>query len=420
MKKVKVVLIGASTRGIIYTDVMAKHPEKFQVVAVADPSVTRREYIKNTHNIPDDMCFDDFKPLLKLGKIADVALIATQDSLHFEPSMMAISLGYDLLLEKPIAPTPIECAKIAKHANDMGSKVIICHVLRFTPFFMTLKDIIDSGKIGRIINIDHIEGVGNDHYVHSFVRGNWNSSKNSSPMLLQKSCHDIDLLQWLVGKKCKSVTSCGMLTYFKKENAPQGSADRCMDCKLQDSCCYGAKKMYLESDDNVWFRPACTNKVNPTDEDVLCSLNTTQYGKCVFKCDNDVVDHQTVSMEFEDGILCTFTMSAFAGMERHTFIMGTKGHIKTTASSDKIEVFNHATKETEYIKVPDEIKMGAHGGGDSGIIDALYEVINGTYKGKSVCSIEQSKDNHMTVFAAEKARETGTVVSLDDFVKDYI
>ncbi len=419
MNKVKVILIGASTRGIIYTDIMANHPDKFQVVAVADPSKTRRDYIKETHGISDDMCFDDYKPLLALGKIADVAVIATQDRLHFEPAMMAISLKYDLLLEKPIAPTPEECVQIARKANEMGSKVIICHVLRFTPFFNTLKDIIDSGKIGRIINIDHVEGVGNDHYAHSFVRGNWSNSKVSSPMLLQKSCHDIDILQWLIGKQCKRVSSVGMLTYFKEENAPKGSAERCMDCKYQDTCGYSAKKKYLESDDNTWIRPACTNTVNPSDEEVLHALNTTTWGKCVFRCDNDVVDHQVVTMEFEDDILCSFTMSGFAGMERHLFIMGTEGDIKTTATSDKIAVHNHITNQTEYISLPDDAQESAHGGGDIGIVDALYEVVNGTYKGKSVCSIEQSKDNHMIVFAAEKAREQAVWIDMDEYLKSF-
>ena len=419
MKKLKVILIGASRRGIVYTDIMAKNPDKFQVVAVADPSKTRRDYISEVHGIPEDMCFDDYKPLLALGKIADAAIIGTQDRLHYEPSMIALSLGYDLLLEKPIAPTPEECADIARKANEMGCKVIVCHVLRYTPFFNTLKDIIDSGKIGKVMNIQHTEGVGRRQYVHGFVRGNWANTERGSRMLLQKSCHDMDILQWLVGKKCKRVSSFGSLTYFKAENAPEGSAERCMDCKYQDTCEYSAKKMYLESEDNILARPACTNKVNPTDEDVLYSLNNTMWGKCAWKCDNDVVDHQVVDMEFEDEVLCSFTMSAFTNMERHIFVMGTKGDIKTTVTAEKIPVYTFADDKVEYVDVKASGPASSHGGGDAGIIKAFYEVMTDTYTGKSVSSAEQSKDNHMIVFAAEEARDNGTIVDFDEFMKKF-
>jgi len=422
MKKVKVILIGAGLRGMGYAKIMAAQKEKFQIVAVAEPIESRRNFIKDLFDIPEEMCFDDYKPLLALGKIADIAVIANQDRQHFEPSMTAISLKYDLLLEKPIAPTPEECTKLAKYANEMGSRVIICHVLRFTPFFVTLKNIIDSGKIGKIMNIHHMESVGNVHHSHSFTRGNWGNSERSSTMLLQKTCHDMDILQWIIGKKCKKVSSFGKLTHFTEANAPEGSAERCMDCKYQDSCRFSAKKLYLESEDTGWFRAACAQKVDPTDEDILEALNTTQYGKCVYKCDNDVVDHQVVNLEFEDDILCTFTMSSFGESGRYINVMGTEGNInvKMEDASEKIPVYIFDDWKTEYVDVvQDELGMGSHSGGDTGIISTLYDYITGTYDGKSVCTIEQSKDNHMIVFAAEKARETGTVVDFDEFVKNY-
>ncbi len=422
MKKVKVVLIGAGLRGMGYAKIMAASPEKFEIVAVAEPIESRRNLIKEMYNIPEDKCFDDYKPLLELGKIADIAVIANQDRQHFDCAMMAITLKYDLLLEKPIAPTPEECVKLAAYAKEMGVRVIICHVLRFTPFFVTLKNIIDSGKIGKLMNIHHMESVGNVHHSHSFTRGNWGNSERSSTMLLQKTCHDMDILQWLVGKKCKKVSSFGNLTYFTQANAPEGSADRCLDCKYQDTCRFSAKKLYLESDDNEWFRPACARKVEPTDEDILEALNTTQYGKCVYKCDNDVVDHQVVNMEFEDDILCAFTMSSFGESGRFINVMGTEGNInvKMEDASEKIPVYNFNTWKTEYVDVvQDGLSMGSHSGGDTGIIETLYQFITGTYQGKSICTIEQSKDNHMIVFAAEKARETGTIVDVDEFVKDY-
>ena len=412
MKKVKVVLIGAGLRGMGYAKQMMDLDGKFEVVAVAEPIESRREFIKNLCNIPDEMCFDDYKPLLALGKIADVALICTQDRQHFEPAMKAIELKYDLLLEKPIAPTEEECQKITDYANEVGVKVIICHVLRFTPFFITLKEILDSGKIGKIINIEHLESVGNVHHSHSFTRGNWGNSEESSPMLLQKSCHDADILQWLIGKKCKKVQSFGNLTYFKKENAPADSAERCMDCKYKDDCRFSAKKLYLESEDQGWFRAACARKVEPTDEDILEALATTRYGQCVFKCNNDVVDHQVVNMEFEDDILVSFTMSSFAKSGRQIKIMGTEGAITAAFENPKISVHIHNGWKDEEIDVLNPAELKGHGGGDSGIIASLYEIMTDTYTGKSLCTISQSNENHKIVFAAEESRKNGTVVEL--------
>ena len=412
MEKVKVVIIGGGLRGMGYAKQMMELEGKFEVVAVAEPIESRREYLKNLCNIPEEMCFEDYAPLFALGKIADVALICTQDRQHFEPAMKAIELKYDLLLEKPIAPTAEECQKIADYADEVGVKVIICHVLRFTPFFITLKEIIDSGKIGKIVNIEHLESVGNVHHSHSFTRGNWGNSEESSPMLLQKSCHDADILQWLIGKKCKKVQSFGHLTHFNKANAPEGSAERCMDCKYQDTCRFSAKKLYLESEDQHWFRAACARKIEPTDEDILEALANTRYGQCVYKCNNDVVDHQVVNMEFEDEILVSFTMSSFAKSGRHIRIMGTEGSIDAAFSDTQIAVHTFNEWKDELIDVINPAEKSGHGGGDSGIIHSLYQIMTGTYEGKSLCTIAQSNENHKIVFAAEKSRLTGTVVEL--------
>ena len=205
MKKLKVILIGAGGRGKAYTDIMHTMPEWFEVVAVAEPIDSRRNYIKELHQIPDERCFTDWRPLLALGKIADIAVIATMDRDHYAPAMEAIRLKYHLLLEKPVTPEPKECVQIAELAEQNQVKVIICTVLRYTDIFIQLKDMIDSGRIGKVMSINHEECVGNVHQSHSFVRGNWGNAGRSSTMLLQKSCHDIDILQWLIGKKCKKV-----------------------------------------------------------------------------------------------------------------------------------------------------------------------------------------------------------------------
>ena len=420
MKKLKVILIGAGNRGGVYTDVMSDLPEQFQVVAVAEPRDSRRERIQQKHNLPDNMCFTDYKPLLALGKIADIALIATMDRDHFEPAMMAIDLGYDLMLEKPITPTPEECIALTENAKKHGVRVVICTVLRYTPLFIKLKEIIDSGRIGKVMSINHEECVEFVHQSHSFVRGNWGNSERSSVMLLQKSCHDIDILQWLLGKKCKKVQSFGSLSYFTAENAPEGAPERCIEgCPVGDTCIYNSVKLYLESDSN-WFRSAATKLVKSTDEDVKKSLLESNYGKCVFHCDNDVVDHQTVNMLFEDDVTVTFTMNAFNTGGRYINIYGTKGEIRAALKGDApIRVYDIVSKETEEIPSSGtDGVLGGHGGGDAGIVRTLYSYMVGEYNGVSVPTIEESCYNHLITFAAEHARNTGTVVDVEEYINN--
>ena len=420
MKKLKVILIGAGNRGGVYTDVMSDLPEQFQVVAVAEPRDSRRERIQQKHNLPDNMCFTDYKPLLALGKIADIALIATMDRDHFEPAMMAIDLGYDLMLEKPITPTPEECIALTENAKKHGVRVVICTVLRYTPLFIKLKEIIDSGRIGKVMSINHEECVEFVHQSHSFVRGNWGNSERSSVMLLQKSCHDKDILQWLLGKKCKKVQSFGSLSYFTAENAPEGAPERCIEgCPVGDTCIYNSVKLYLESDSN-WFRSAATKLVKSTDEDVKKSLMESNYGKCVFHCDNDVVDHQTVNMLFEDDVTVTFTMNAFNTGGRYINIYGTKGEIRAALKGDApIRVYDIVSKETEEIPSSGtDGVLGGHGGGDAGIVRTLYSYMVGEYNGVSVPTIEESCYNHLITFAAEHARNTGTVVDVEEYINN--
>lgn len=423
MKKLKVILIGAGGRGISYTDIMHKHPDKYEVVAVAEPIESRREHVKKLHNIPDDMCFEDYIPLLDKGKIADVALIATMDRQHFDPAMRAISLKYDLLLEKPITSTAEQCVKLTRAAKENGVKVVICTVLRYTNLFITLKNIIDSGKIGKVMAINHEECVGNIHQSHSFVRGNWGNSEESSDMILQKSCHDFDILQWLLGKKCKSVQSFGSLSYFKEENAPEGAPEYCIDgCPYSEKCRFDAVKLYLKNygSTSKWFREACTRICDPTDEDVEKAIRTTQYGKCVYKCNNDVVDHQTVNILFEDDITVTFSMNAFNMGGRHIHIFGTQGEIYASLDDDSNPIrvfdFNTGTENKIDSSGVDGI-VGGHGGGDDGLIETLYDYITGTYKGKSVPDIEESCYNHLITFAAEESRIKNKLIDVDEFIK---
>lgn len=419
MKTCTAILIGAGNRGEAYTDIMKGMGDKFRLVALAEPIESRREAIRRKHNIPQELCFSDWQPLLALGKIADVALICTMDQLHYAPAMAAISLKYDLLLEKPVSNDPLECLTMARHAQSMGVKVIVCHVLRYTAFWNTVKQVIDGGQLGELISINHEECVGNVHQSHSFVRGNWGNSGRSSNMLLQKSCHDLDILQWLIGKPCKKVQSFGSLRHFRRENAPEDAPERCIDgCPHGETCPYNAVKLYLDDKKNDWFRTTCAREAEPTDEMIEKALRTTQYGKCVYRCDNDVVDHQTVNMLFEDGITVTFSMCAFNRGGRFIHIMGTRGELRGAMDGQSpITVYDFATRQTRTVPLVslDGIQ-GGHGGGDSGIIHSLYDDWAGTYTGNALSDLAVSVSSHMMVFAAEKSRADMTVVDMGDYL----
>ncbi len=422
MKKLKAILIGAGNRGLTYTDHMAEMKDEYEVVAVAEPIKSRREHVKNLHNIPDDMCFEDWGPLLDMDKFADVAIIATGDRAHFAPTVAAIEKKYDLLLEKPVGPTLDECVKIRDLAEDNGVKVIICTVLRYTDLFIKLKEIIDSGELGKLMSINHEECVGNVHQTHSFVRGNWGNEARSSCMLLQKSCHDMDLLQWLVGEECTRIQSFGSLSYFTKANKPEGAAEYCINgCPHADKCPYDAVKIYLDDKENDWFRTTSTREDKPTDEMVENAIRNTQYGKCVFDCDNDVVDHQVVNLEFESGLLVSFTMNAFNEGGRFIHIMGTKGELRAALDGETpITIYDFETKSKKEIVITAKDGInGGHGGGDVGLLKSMYEYLNGTYTGKSIPDIRRSVDNHLLVFAAEESRLNGTIVDFKDYVKKY-
>ena len=429
MKQFSVVLIGAGGRGKTYCGKMNAMPEKYKIVAVAEPNPVSRTRCQKEYGISDEMCFTDWRELLARPKLADIAVIATVDNDHYGPAMKAIDLGYHLLLEKPVAQTVKECTDIANAAKEKGVSVLVCHVLRYTPFYKTVKSIVMSGKIGKIVSIDCTEGIGDIHFSHSYVRGNWHSEKESTPMLLAKSCHDLDIIQWLMDKPCKKVTSFGKLTYFCKENAPEGSPIQCAggNCPIADTCPYNSESIYIENPHGFWgkyvFKNAVATHPNMTDEELREALKTSHYGRCVFHADNDVLDNQIVNMEFEGGVTATLAVNAFNKGGRYIRIYGTKGELFAYASDPAIHVYTFDDKKSVDIPVQEteEAITGGHGGGDDGIILDLYDYLNGTYDGFSVADIRVSVANHLIGFAAEEARHTDTVVDMDAYFQanDY-
>ena len=428
-KKITAIIIGAGGRGMGYARGAKSFPDLYDIVAVADPVECRRNYVRDLYNIPEERVYTDYREILAEGKIADAAFICTMDRDHFAPTMKAIELGYDIMLEKPIAPTPEECAAITKAANEKGVKVLICHVLRFTPFYCRMKELILGGTIGEVQVVEQTEHVGLIHQSHSFVRGKWGNSQRASTMLLQKSCHDIDIMQWLIDKKCERVSSFGSRRYFTEENAPEGAPERCLDgCPAADTCPFHAGKIYIEGSAHTkrWFDTAATQLLDPTEDDVRKALATTNYGRCVFRCDNDVVDRQVVNMEFEDGIVATFTMAPYnswSGCGRSIRVMGTKGTLSAKTSDKEIRFENAETGEITMIPVSGgdgaATVLGGHGGGDAGIMSVFSLLVSNEYEGISAATIETSCKNHMIVFAAEESRTEGKIVDVREYASRY-
>lgn len=425
MKKLSLILIGGGDRGSSYLKSLDTYPEKFELVGLAEPIKEKREHLKNQYNVPEDRCFESYEELLKLPKIADVAMICTQDKMHFDPVMKAIELKYDILLEKPISTTAEECFKIAEAAKKNNIRVLVCHVLRYTPFYKALKKFIDDGNIGEITNISHTESVGNVHMSHSFVRGNWRKTSESTPMILAKCCHDTDLLQWLIGEPCTKVQSFGSLSYFCEKNAPKGATKRCLDgCPHKDTCFYYAPSLYrIDTAEVKHFRAIAANKFDPTDEEVDEILKTSPYGRCVYYCDNDVVDRQTVNMVFGEDKCVTLTMSPFNKGGRTTSIMGTKGEIRANMEDQTIEYYSFETRKTTSVYNPtegfDQSIAGGHGGGDMGIMEDLYEYIANNNPSNSISDISVSCMSHLIAFAAEEARITKKVIDMKEYEERF-
>jgi len=417
MKKITAVLIGAGQRGKdAYAKYALEYPDEIEFIAVADPDKERLEMFKQTHYIKDENCFSDWQTLFAQDKLADVALICTQDDMHYEPTMSALEKGYHLLLEKPMSNNLDECIAIGEMSKKYNKKITVCHVLRYTEFFRKLKSILDQKVIGDIVTIQHEENVGYWHQAHSFVRGNWRNSKESSPMILAKSCHDMDILLWLVGSNCKSLTSFGDLKYFKKENAPEGAPLRCSDgCPVEASCPYSAGKIYIDWSDG-WQASILKAVVSndTSDEGIKKALKEGPYGRCVYHCDNDVVDHQVVNMEFDNGVTAVFTMTGFTVHgDRVIKIFGTKGQIIGSMENAFIEVEKFGDKNIK--RYPISSTSEGHGGGDFGIMSDLVQSIQ-PGADETLSSAEISVQSHVMAFAAEESRlNNGRSIQIKDY-----
>ena len=400
------VVIGAGSRGTIYASYAEAFPGSFKIVGVSDINDFRKERTGKQYSIDRKHRFGDWSEVFAVPKFADIAIITTPDNLHYEPCMKALEMGYHVLLEKPVAQTEQQCRDILAQSRKYGRIVAICHVLRYAPFYIEMRKMVQSGAIGDMLSIQHLEPVGHIHMSHSFVRGHWRNSKQTNPMIISKSCHDLDILRWIVDKPCKSVSAFGRQSYFMASNAPAGSAARCLDCSVERECIFSAKKIYY--DRRSWLTFDLSGNKETEGEEIMEQLRTGPYGRCVFHCDNDQCDHYAMNMEFEDGITVAFSLEAMTSYDgRLTRIMGTKGDIV-----GDMKTFTHTDFLTGKQTVWESPATDGHGGGDHRLVrDFLLAVCNED-ESMLTSTVEASLESHIMGFRAEKSRMDKTVEML--------
>lgn len=416
MKKITFAILGMGNRGTQYALKQLKYPEEMEVTAISDTRKIRLEAANKYLRLPADRVFDSAEKLLEMPKLADIMIVATQDAQHKSHAIAAMQKGYDLLLEKPISNRQSDCIDILNEAEKLGRKVFICHVLRYTVFYQQIKRLISEGVIGDVETVEAAELVGAHHYAHSYVRGNWHREEKSSPMILAKSCHDMDIISWIIGKRCEKLNSFGSLNHFKSENCPKEAADRCFKCPVK--CPFNANKYYLS---RIPGWPSNILHPEPTPENITEILRTSDYGRCVYKMDNDVVDHQTVNMLFEGDITATFQMSGFTNRQTRTLrVMGSKGEIWGDFREKELyyQRFGEDVVKVDLESLCDDFH--GHGGGDARLIYDVIRYMRGdVFDTSSMTTIDRSIDSHIMAFAAENSRKNGgELINLYEYKKE--
>ena len=414
-KPVTAITLGAGNRGNVYGGFAAANPDQLKIIGVAEPIPFRNDRYAKIHQIPGNNRFTTWEDVFTRPKFADAIIISTPDNLHYGPCMKALQLGYDILLEKPISPTEKECRDILALAKKTGRIVAICHVLRYAPYFVKMKELIAAGAIGRVISVQHLEPIEHTHMAHSYVRGNWHNSKQTTPILLAKSCHDLDIIKWVIDKPSREIIAMGDLQWFKKENAPEGSTDRCTGgCKVERTCPYSAIREYVED--------GRRNKVLDIPDDaadkkavIMERLNTMDYGRCVYRMDNDQPDHYITNIRFEGGITASMSMEAFTSYAgRRTRVFGAMGDM--TGDMDELVVTDFRTKKQMKYKPNAEdvegYKNSGHGGGDWRLAADFVQAVAHQDPRMLTSTIDESIESHLMGFMAEKSRQTKMVTAI--------
>jgi predicted dehydrogenase len=414
-EKITFAILGLGNRGEAYLNALEKNfRDKYKIVAICDVDKEKLANYKVKYNLSDSQIYCGYVEFMKAPKLADVIIITTLDAMHYLPAIDAIKKDYHLILEKPIAMTLDEVLTIGKEAKNHPNKLIaVCHVLRHTSFFKTIKQIIDSKELGEVVNIQHNENVGYYHFAHSYVRGNWRNDSIAAPFIVAKSCHDMDIMLYLLGDKhCKKLSSFGSLSYFTHQHYDETKmASRCVDCSINKTCPYSALSIYKDILNNM-----------PNNEMANYMLHNSPYGRCVYDCDNNVPDHQVSILEFDNGITATFNLSAFTNyINRSLKIMCELGEIRATETTREIEV-HHFGSSAKKVIVPYEnalfsIKNSGHGGGDDNfIINFMNSIL---YHQPFDSTLDMSIESHVMAFKAEESRlNNGKVMEIDKIMQN--
>ena len=425
--KLEAMIIGAGVRGMDKYGKFAKDGvADMKVVSVVDIDDEKLVKMELEHDIPLHRCYHSWEQALSDPKFCDAVIISTPDETHRDISVAALRQGYNVLLEKPMATSPKECADIFLEQKTSGKIMSIAHVLRYAPFFQEIKEKIDSGEFGKIRSLDMLEEVGYWHFPHSYVRGNWRRKDESGPVILTKSCHDMDIINWLVNNTPESVFSTGSLNHFTEKNAPEGSTDRCVDdCKVKKTCPYNAERIYLDEKDPEKVRwPALV--ISPNDTTIEARKKTLEegpYGRCVYRCDNDVCDNQEVNIQFENGVNVRFGLSPFGQQPtRKLNLYLENGEIHGDLFSGKMSILKYTGMgwhdEPEEIDVSGKGK-GGHGGGDLLLVRDFITAVKNKDEAANLTSAEKSLDGTLLSFAAEESRLSGKEINFDDYKARY-
>jgi len=419
-RPVTLAVLGAGARGSTFSGFAEQFPDRARVVAVADPRADRRDALADRHKVAADGRFADWRELAAQSRLADAVVVTTPDREHVGPAVRFAELGYHVLLEKPMAPTWAECVEVVDAAEQAGVILAVCHVMRYTAYTEAVYRAVTGGRLGQVVGVDHLEPVGWWHFAHAYVRGNWRRADESGPSVLTKCCHDLDWLRHLVGRPAVTVSSHGALRHFTAASRPAGAADRCLDCAVEPACPYSATRLYLGflGDPKRERWPLSVVTADLTERGVRQALRDGPYGRCVYACDNNVADHQVVTIEFDGGVTATLTMSAFTPFaRRRTRIMGTRGFLEGDGTQAAVTDF--VTGHVEPIDVAAQGAStggghggGGHGGGDIGVISAFSDAIASGDRSLIRTGPRESLDSHLMAFAAERSRQTGAPVRL--------
>jgi predicted dehydrogenase len=422
------VIVGAGHRALLYASYAQHHPDELRITGVADPIAIRREQVARLYDLPPDRCFATAEELAAAPKFADVVINGTMDHQHVATSLPLLAAGYDMLLEKPFAASEAEMWELVEAVRRFDRTVMICHVLRYAPFYAEIRRQVLDGVIGDLLSVQTVEHVSYHHMAMAFVRGKWSQRDDChTSMLMAKCCHDLDLIAWMKsGIKPRIVASFGSNFQFRPERAPAGAGTRCLvDCEIEPDCLYSARKHYIDHPER-WSFYVWTDLEHleaPTLEDKIASLKgDSPFGRCVWRTEMDVVDHQAVMIDFEDGATATHNMvGGTAKPSRSIHLVGTLGEIQGVFEESRF-VIRHIDPRPghEYGEHVVDLTVGGdmhgafggHGGGDMRLVADFLRVARGEPPSISTTTLDDSIAGHLIGFGADRAMEEQRVVDV--------